>query len=135
MESDADISSLSDITSVSQTAVQKATSKRSFGSDSIPGAKRNCHNKNIMESFSLPKFPPDVAKTIKNDAFHTTAVRNKLIRESCRALNGHCQQYRPNSSPTNKDKRELGTMLYKLAPKSLGDPEGLAVAGVPEVSV
>ena len=35
--------------------------------------------------------------------------------------------------PIPAEKRRLDKMLFNLAPKSLNDPEGLAVTGVPEV--
>ena len=126
-----DLASVSDATSVSQ--LLKPGSKRQ-SLDSCSGnykAKQGC---SLLDSFSLPKFSPDVSRAAKDDTFHTAVLRNKLIRESCRALKGHWQLHRPKKPPTSSEKRELGKLLYKLAPKSLGDPEALAVAGVPEVS-
>ena len=76
------------------------------------------HDKSRIE-FKLPIFSPDIEKCIRKDAFYTSAQRNKLIREACRALQGYCkEQDRPVS---NDDKRLLAHLLYERAPKSLGD--------------
>jgi hypothetical protein len=85
------------------------------------------------EEFSLPEFSPDVQQAIKADQFITSAKRNKLIREACRAYKGYCRSVRKDI--TSEGKRKLGRMLYGLAPKSLGDLEDLAVQGVPEASL
>ena len=132
--SEADLS-LSDTTSVTQMPLQRTSSKRSTSESSCHSqAKRQAPSSNIMDTFTLPKFSPDIARAIKDDAFHTAALRNKLIRESCRALKGHCQLHRSQKPPTGNEKRNLGKVLLNLAPKSLGDPQGLEVAGTPEVS-
>jgi len=44
------------------------------------------------------------------DAFYTSAQRNKLIREACMALRGHC---RGEGIPvTNEAKKSLAKLLY-----------------------
>ena len=80
--------------------------------------KLSDHDKSRLE-FKLLIFSPDIEKCIRKDAFYTSAQRNKLIREACRALQGYCrEQDRPVS---NDDKRLLAHLLYERAPKSLGD--------------
>ena len=117
--SDADFdSSFSETTSIS-------TPKASRPSSSTSSVAKRA--KTVLTNFSLPKFSPDVARAIKEDSFYTATIRNKLIREACRALKGYSQ------SPSGAEKRALGKRLHSLAPKSLGDPDGLAVAGIPEV--
>ena len=70
-------------------------------------------------SFKLPVFSPDIEKCIKKDAFYTSAQINKLIREACMALRGHC---RGEGIPvTNEVKKSLAKLLYEKTPKSLGD--------------
>lgn len=103
-------------------SVQTPSRKRSVSSgmatnlNKVP--KLSEHDKSRME-FKLPIFSPDIEKCIRKDAFYTSAQRNKLIREACRALQGYCrEQDRPVS---NDDKRLLAHLLYERAPKSLGD--------------
>lgn len=61
---------------------------------------------------------------IKKDAFYTPAQRNKLIKEGCRALRGHC--WAKDSAVTNDEKSR---MLYELAPMSLGVHQSLRLEG------
>jgi hypothetical protein len=110
-----------------ETLTQQPSKRTRSGSD-VSQAKR----KDVtLGTFSLPEFSPDINLAIRHDGFHTSTIRNKLIREACRALKGHCRKQ--GKAITAAEKRMLGKMLYRIAPKSLGDPEGLAVVGVPEV--
>lgn len=84
----------------------------------------------VEEEFKLPHFPPDIKTCINKDAFYTPAQRNKLIKEGCRALRGHC--WAKDRSVTNGEKKKLSRMLYELAPKSLGDKDN---PSKPEVRV
>ena len=116
--------------------VRKSCALGDDDDDSGRAERTNCESTSrqrdsVLGMYSLPKFSPDIERAIKKDNFHTSVLRNKLIREACRSLKGHCQkECRP---PIPAEKRRLGKMLFNLAPKSLGDPEGLAVTGVPEV--
>lgn len=114
----------------SQTGSQKSlsNSKRPQSTSNSSQAKKK---NTTLSTFVLPKFSPDITQAVKCDEFYTATLRNKLIREACRALKGHCQQI--GKSPTTVEKKALGRKLYDLSPKSLGDPDGLAVAGIPEV--
>ena len=106
--------------------------------DSGKAKRTNCESTSrqmdsVLRTYLLPKFSPDIEWAIKKDDFHTSVLRNKLIWEACRSLKGYCQkEKRP---PIPAEKRRLGKMLFNLAPKSLGDPEGLAVTGVSEVHI
>ena len=101
-------------------------SSKALGTESRKRSAGTTH-----EEFTLPEFSPDVQQAIKADQFFTAAKRNKLIREACRAYKGYFRSAKKDI--TSEDKRKLGKLLYSLAPKSLGDPEDLAVLGVPEV--
>ena len=74
--------------------------------------------------FTLPPCGQDIKKCINKDAFVTSQQRNKLIRESCRALRGYCMNL--NRDCSCLDKESLAKDLYSLAPKSLGDPKILS---------
>ena len=121
------LDALSPRTTDQTSEIQSTSSKRSASGDTSLSKRKNT----ASDSFVLPKFSPDIARAASKDEFFSAALQNKLIRESCRALKGHCQLQ--ERSPTTTEKRNLGKMLYNLSPKSLGDPEGLAVVGVPEV--
>jgi len=70
------------------------------------------------ENFSLPMFSEDVQRCMDQDAVLTTQQRNKIIRESCRALQGYCrQQCLPVSSHF---KRYSAKLLSQQCPNSLG---------------
>lgn len=84
----------------------------------FPSSKRKCIEVNGTP-FKLPHFSPEVTSCIGKDSFYTTSVRNKLIKEGCNALRGHC--WGEERAVTNYDKRNLAIRLYELAPKSLGD--------------
>ena len=118
---------LSDSASESVSTITPASSSRNNDSVSRP-RKRGVPS---FDEFSLPDFSPDIVHAIKNDAFITAAKRNKLIRESCKALKGHCKHV--GKPVTAAVKRSLGLRLYNLAPKSLGDPSTIGVEGIPEV--
>lgn len=59
-------------------------------------------------SFKLPVFSPDIKQCIAKDA---STQRNRLIKESCIALRGHCREEEIPIS--NEDKRALAKMLYQ----------------------
>lgn len=80
--------------------------------------------------FKLPVFSPDVKKCILKDAFYTSTQRNRLIKEACTALRGHC--WEKEQPITSFEKKDLAKSLYELAPKSLGDPGNRSK---PEVSI
>lgn len=63
-------------------------------------------------AFILPCFPPDVQKYIENDAFFTPQQRNKLIRESYRALLGHYRQQ--NKVVPQTAKHQLSFCSFQL---------------------
>ena len=84
------------------------------------------------EAFKLPVFSPDIEKCIRKDAFYTSAQRNKLIHEACRALQGYCREQ--DCPVSNDDKRLLAHLLYEKAPKSLGDPLKPTHGKEPEVT-
>lgn len=71
--------------------------------------KLSKHDKSRME-FKLPEFSPDIEKCIRKDAFYTSAQRNKLIHEACRALQGYCREQ--DCPVSNDDKRLLAHLLY-----------------------
>lgn len=96
------------------------------GQSSVP--KKKCTTEVNATSFKLPHFSPDVRSCISNDSFYTSAHRNKLIKEGCMALRGHC--WEEEKSVTSYDKRNLAKSLCELAPKSLSDASG----STPEVS-
>ena len=109
-----------------------ASVRTSFSS--VPSVSAPSKSKDtLLSKFVMPRFPRDVEKALKDDRLQTSVLRNKLIREACRSLRGYCQA--EGRRPTAAEKRKLGSKLYRLAPKSLGDPDGLAVTGVPEVSM
>ena len=90
--------------------------KRSMDASAVL-SKRKCGE----SGFKLPQFSPDLKLCINEDSFYTSAQRNKLIKEGCLALRGHCWEL--EKSISNQDKRQLAKLLYQLAPKSLGDPD------------
>ena len=123
-ESSIDTSSASDSLSTNSSQKRKANRSR------LPSIGDSRSDSRDIE-FKLPAFSLDVEGLIKKDQFYTAAKRNKLIREACRALKGHCRSLEKTVS--SEDKRKLGKALYSLAPKSLGDPQGIGVIGSPEV--
>lgn len=84
-----------------------------------PLPKRKRPNSSANGGFRLPCFSPDLKLCIQKDSFYTSTQRNKLIKEGCIALRGHC--WEQNKVISNEDKRKLAVMLHNLAPKSLGD--------------
>jgi hypothetical protein len=84
-----------------------------------------------QKAFKLPCFSRDIEEAIRRDEFYTSSKRSKLIREACRALQGHCRSL--HKSVSTNEKKSLARSLYVLAPKSLGDPTEIGVKGVPEV--
>ena len=116
------------------TSVASSLKKRSAPSATGPPFKQVSADRNastVVSEFKLPLFSLDVDNAIKKDQFYTSAKRNKLIREACRALKGYCRSL--GKSASVKEKRNLGKTLYSLAPKSLGDPKDIGVDGCPEV--
>lgn len=95
------------------------TSSSSQSSSSRSSSKRKCIEEANATPFKLPHFSPNVQLSISKDSFYTTSMRNKLIKEGCNALRGHC--WGEQRSVGNYDKRNLAIRLYELAPKSLGD--------------
>ena len=87
----------------------------------------------LTDEFTLPFFSPIVQQCIKRDSFYTTTQRNRLVKEACSALRGFC--YERGESVTTERKRDLASMLLKLAPKSLKDTEKLGRRASPEVSI
>ena len=72
-------------------------------------SKRPKHEQSI--SFSLPMFSEDIEHSIDQDSVFTTQQRNKIIRECCRALQGHCKK---NVIPvTSAEKRYAAQLLHK----------------------
>ena len=108
----------------------KKSSNKSTGPSNVLATNRKRVSDKCHE-FTWPKFSPDLEQAIKADQFVTPAKSNKFIHEACRAYKGYCQSI--DKEVTTEDKKKLSTMLCELAPKSLGDPDCLAVAGVPEV--
>ena len=125
-ESSIDTSSASDSLSTNSSQKRKVA-KRS----SLPSVNGDSKSDSRAMEFQLPAFSLDIEDLIKKDQFYTATKRNKLIREACRALKGHCRSLEKTVS--SEDKRKLGKALYSLAPKSLGDPQGIGVIGSPEV--
>lgn len=103
-------------------------SKRSISEHSSM-SKRKCTEESGPTPFKLPCFSPDIKLCISKDSFYTSSMRNKLIKEGCTALRGHC--WGEDRGVTTYDKRSLAIRLYELAPKSLGDHCG---ESKPEVS-
>lgn len=99
----------------SRSSTPFSSRKRTLRSQ-LPASKRT-----HTDEYRLPHFPPDIKRCIKNDAFYSVAQRNKLIKEGCRALRGHC--WGDDRTVTNEEKKKLSRMLFELAPKSLGDPD------------
>ena len=85
----------------------------------------------MNEEFTLPFFSPAVQQCIKRDAFYTITQRNRLVKEACSALRGFC--YERGEAVTTEKRWDLATMLLKLAPKSLKDPEKEGRRASPEV--
>lgn len=121
---------LSDLASTPSSSRSSSTPSSSRSSTPFTGQKRPLlsqpppSKRTLVEKsddFKLPHFPPDIKVCIKKDAFYTPAQRNKLIKEGCRALRGHC--WAEDRVVTNSEKKRLSKMLYELAPKSLGDKD------------
>ena len=138
---DSACSSVVGISHCNSSIVSDATSKRHpstscdshHSSDSGPSSKsRKRSVDQSLVGFDFTEFSPDIKDAIKRDAFLTAAKRNKLIREACRSFKGHCRQ--GGMAITQEGKKELSKKLYSLAPKSLGDPPSVGVAGQPYVS-
>lgn len=113
-----------------------SSQKRSVHDDTLSyssAGSNSCSNtlSNKSSEFKLPFFSRDVEEAIEKDQFYTSAKRSKLIREACRALKGHCRS--GNRVVSSQDKKDLAKRLYKLAPKSLGDPQEISTRGSPEV--
>ena len=109
--------SQSSSSSVSSTMQSLAVKKRA--SAFIEGSTSDCA-KRLKSSvkFSLPMFSEDVQRCIDQDAVLTTQQRNKIIRECCRALQGHCRQH---GQPVSSDlKRFSAKLLSQQCPNSLG---------------
>ena len=114
------LADLSDQFSDDRSLSTNSGQKRSPSCESSSQPKRRKTTTARATTFALPLFSLDIERCIKKDAFYTGPQRNKLIREACTALYGYCrQQSRP---VTVDDKKDLALRLYKLAPKSLGDP-------------
>ena len=114
------LADLSDQLSDDRSSSTNSGHKRSLSCESSSQPKRRKTTTACTSTFTLPFFSLDIEWCIKKDAFYTGPQRNELIREACTALYGYCrQQARP---VIVDDKKYLALRLYKLAPKSLGDP-------------
>lgn len=91
------------------------SSRKHLSSHQHPAAKKKS---NVDNTFKLPAFSPAVRQCISKDSFYTSTQRNRLIREACLALRGHCWQ--EEKVVTNTQKKALAKMLLDLSPKSLG---------------
>ena len=84
--------------------------KRSLSSDTCSSSHRKIRKVSSGVEFKLPRFSVDIERCIKKDTFYTSPQRNKLIREACNALSGHCRLHgRP---VTTDDKKDLAVRLY-----------------------
>lgn len=113
----------------SSTPFQDTGRKHSLKGDSS-SAKRKCTD--IITPFKLPCFSPDIKLCINKDTFYTSSQRNKLIKEGCLALRGHC--WEEQRCVDSFEKKNLAIRLYELAPKSLGDHVSGSSGSKPEVS-
>ena len=121
--------------SVTNSSSTESSRKRSQTESSVvPQSEKRRHSSGSTDecrSFKLPVFSPDIQKCINKDAFYTPTQTQRLIKESCLALHGHC--WENGNTVSNDDKRALAKKLYDLAPNTLGDP--ISAKKSPEVRV
>lgn len=97
----------------------RSTSSTSSGSPPTPLA-REAKRPRLMPvtKFSLPDFADEIESCIERDEVYTSQQRCKVIRETCRALQGYCKkQQQPVTASSKKMAAEL---LSKKCPNSLG---------------
>ena len=97
----------------------RSTSSTSSGSPPTPLA-REAKRPRLMPvtKFSLPDFADEIEGCIERDEVYTSQQRCKVIRETCRALQGYCKkQQQPVTASSKKMAAEL---LSKKCPNSLG---------------
>ena len=117
----------SPVPSLSRSTTSFNSSRKHRSPGSVPDSGSTKRSR-VNEEFTLPFFSPAVQQCIKRDAI---TQHNRLVKEACSALRGFC--YERGEAVTTEKRRDLATMLLKLAPKSLKDPEKEGRRASPEV--
>ena len=127
IESECNVSFSSKSTSEPSSTSRSASTENSLlgkrmGSSASGTAQKRQKTTSQLQStdhdFSLPVFSDDIEQCMDQDAVLTTQQRNKIIRECCRALQGHCKK---KSIPVSKAiKKHTARLLSEQCPNSLG---------------
>ena len=101
-----------------RSSTDKASSSSATSEMSASKKQKVRSDGDTKPEYLLPQFSEDVQKPFLEDSIFTTPQCNKIIRETCRALQGYCQQYKV--PVTSELKKHAAKLLSENCPNSLG---------------